>query len=200
MCVCLKVSTYWGTFVCVCVCVCCSIMSNSLQPHSFYFLCVSNILQPIRAEGVCLGEHLCVCVCYSIVSSSLQPHFFHSLCVCCSVVANLLQPHELQPAKLLSPWNSQGKNTGVGSHSLLQGIFLTQGSNCHLLHCRQIHYHLSHQGSSSTHYAAAAAAAKSLQLCPTLCDPIDGSPPGSPVPGILQARTLEWVAISFSNA
>ena len=48
--------------------------------------------------------------------------------------------------------------------------------------------------------AAAAAAAKSLQLCPTLCDPIDGSPPGSPAPGILQARTLEWVAISFSNA
>ena len=48
--------------------------------------------------------------------------------------------------------------------------------------------------------ATAAAAAKSLQSCPTLCDPIDGSPLGSPVPGILQARTLEWVAISFSNA
>ena len=48
--------------------------------------------------------------------------------------------------------------------------------------------------------AAATAAAKSLQSCPTLCDPRDGSPPGSPVPGILQARTLEWVAISFSNA
>ena len=47
--------------------------------------------------------------------------------------------------------------------------------------------------------AAAAAAAKSLQLCPTLCDHIDESPPGSPIPGILQARTLEWVAISFSN-
>ena len=47
---------------------------------------------------------------------------------------------------------------------------------------------------------AAAAAAKSLQSCPTLCDPMDCSPPGSPVPGILQARTLEWVAISFSNA
>ena len=46
----------------------------------------------------------------------------------------------------------------------------------------------------------ASAAAKSLQLCPILCDPIDDSPPGSPVPGILQARTLEWVAISFSNA
>ena len=46
----------------------------------------------------------------------------------------------------------------------------------------------------------AAAAAKSIQSCPTVCDPIDGSPPGSTVPGILQARTLEWVAISFSNA
>ena len=50
------------------------------------------------------------------------------------------------------------------------------------------------------HHAAAAAAAKSLQLCPTLWDPIDSSPPGAPVPEILQARTLEWVAISFSNA
>ena len=53
-------------------------------------------------------------------------------------------------------------------------------------------------------YAAAAAtavtASKLLQSCPTLCDPIDGSPPGFPIPGILQARTLEWVAISFSNA
>ena len=48
--------------------------------------------------------------------------------------------------------------------------------------------------------AAAAAAAKLLQSCPTLCDPRDGSPPGSPGPGILQERTLEWVAISFSNA
>ena len=54
------------------------------------------------------------------------------------------------------------------------------------------------EGSRKT--SAAAAAAKLLQSCPTLCDPIDGSLPGSPVPGILQARTLEWVAISFSNA
>ena len=52
----------------------------------------------------------------------------------------------------------------------------------------------------STTENKAAATAKSLQSCPTLCDPIDGSPPGSPVPGVLQARTLEWVAISFSNA
>ena len=61
-----------------------------------------------------------------------------------------------------------------------------------------------HKESDTTKFlrtqAAAATAAKLLQSCPTLCDPIDGSPPGSPVPGILQARTLEWVAISFSNA
>ena len=55
-----------------------------------------------------------------------------------------------------------------------------------------------HRGSPNV--STAAAAAKLLQSCPTLCDPIDGSPPGSPVPGILQARTLEWVAISFSSA
>ena len=51
-----------------------------------------------------------------------------------------------------------------------------------------------------TKVAAAAAAAKSLQSCPTLCDPMYCSPPGSPIPGILQARTLEWVAVSFCNA
>ena len=69
---------------------------------------------------------------------------------------------------------------------------------------------LNSQGSATMSYLSsvalrmpnrvAAAAAKSLQSCPTLCDPIDGSSPGSPVPGILQARTLKWVAISFSNA
>ena len=90
-----------------------------------------------------------------------------------------------------------------------RGIFLTQGSNpglpalqadaltselpgkpiIYVSKCIYIHV-----------CVYAAAAVKSLQSCPTLCNPIDGSPPGSPVPGILQARTLEWVAISFSNA
>ena len=71
---------------------------------------------------------------------------------------------------------------------------------------REIHYYTGalreaqSKGLVSQHKYAVSAAAKSLQSCPTLCDPIDGSPPGSPVPGILQARTLEWVAISFSNA
>ena len=104
-----------------------------------------------------------------------------------SVVCN-----SLQPLWLYSPWNSLGQNTGVGSYSHLQEIFLTQGLNARLLHCRQILYQLSHQVSP--------AAAKSLQSCLILCNPRDSSPPGSPVPGILQARTLVWVAISFSNA
>ena len=78
----------------------------------------------------------------------------------------------------------------MGCHFLLQGVFLTQGSNLGLLRCKQNLYGLSH-------HTAAAAAAKSLQSCPPLCDPIDGSPPGSSIPGILQARTLEWVAISL---
>ena len=70
--------------------------------------------------------------------------------------------------------------------------------SCYMVHALIISGHLRRR--LVTACDTAAAAAKSLQSCPTLCDPIDGSPPGSPVPGILQARTLEWVAISFSNA
>jgi len=65
----------------------------------------------------------------------------------CSVVSNSLWLHGLQPARLLCPWKSSGKNIGVGCHSLLQGIFPTQGSNPGLPHCRQILYHLIYQGS-----------------------------------------------------
>ena len=60
-------------------------------------------------------------------------------------MSNSLQPHVLYPWRLLRPWNSPGKNTGVGCHFLLQGIFLTQGLNPGLLYCRQIVYCLSHQ-------------------------------------------------------
>ena len=63
-----------------------------------------------------------------------------------SVVSDSLRPHGLQPTRLLHPWDSPGKSTGVGCHFLLQGIFPTQGSNPGLLHCRQTLYHLSHQG------------------------------------------------------
>ena len=72
---------------------------------------------------------------------------------------------------------------------------------CECAEKRKLLYRVGGNASWLTHYKKQyATAAKSLQSCPTLCDPIDGSPPGSPIPGILQARTLEWVAFSFSNA
>ena len=79
---------------------------------------------------------LCICVCVS---------FFSQCCCCCcqvaSVVSDSVQPHRWQPTRLPHPWDSPGKNTGVGCHFLLHGIFLTQGWNLHLLHSRQILYH-----------------------------------------------------------
>ena len=69
-----------------------------------------------------------------------------------SFVSDSSQPHGLYPTSLLYPWDSPGKNTGVGCHALLQGIFPTQGSNLGLPYCRQILYHLSYEGSHSTHY------------------------------------------------
>ena len=73
-----------------------------------------------------------------------------SVIVSCSVVSDSLRPHGLWPARLLCPWDSPGKNTGMNIHSLLQGIFQTQGSNPGLLHWRQILYCLSHQGGLQT--------------------------------------------------
>ena len=90
-------------------------------------------------------------------------------CCCCqvsSVVSDSVRPHRRQPTRLLCPWESPGKNTGVVAIS----------------------------------FSNACMHAKSLQSCPTLCDPMDSSPPGSSVHRILQARILEWVAISFSNS
>ena len=84
----------------------------------------------------------------------------------------------------------------LSSNTFWRIFFSQTGIQCHPWSCP--HYPECIYTSIS-HYTAAAAA-KSLQSCLTLCDPIDSSPPGSPVPGILQARTLEWVAISFSNA
>ena len=82
--------------------------------------------------------------------------------------------------RLPHPWDSPGKNTGVGCHFLLQ--------------CMKVK-----SESEDAHLYVAAAAAKLLQSCPTLCDPIDGSPLGFSVHGILQARVLEWGAIAFSR-
>ena len=120
----------------------------------------------------------------------------------------LLPPHDYSLPGSSVHRDPPGKNTEVGCDTLLQRIFPTQGLNPGLSHCRQILYHLSHKRSpyisvfcsKLINFTKYTATAKSLQSCLTLCDPIDDSPPGSPIPGILQARTVEWVAISFSNA
>ena len=116
------------------------------------------------------------------------------------VMPDSLLPHGLQPTRLFCPWDFPGKRTGVGCHFLLQMIFPTQGSNPGFLHCRQILYQLSYKESpvesgtwSEVKWSEVA------QSCPTLCDPMDCSLPGSSVHGIFQAIVLEWVAISFSR-
>ena len=140
--------------------------------------------------------------------SRRQAHLAVCLCCVCLVAQlclTLCEPKDHSP-RLLCSWDSPGKNTGVGCHCLLQGIFPTQDWTCvSYISCIAGRFFTNCRGGKiislySSGFLAAAAAAKSLQSCPTLCDPRDGSPPGSPVPGILQARTLEWVAISFSNA
>ena len=102
----------------------------------------------------------------------------------------LLWPHGLQPTRLLCPWNSLGKNTGVGGHFLLQRIFPTQGSNLSLLHCRWI---LTTEPPGKPSYT------RYISSLFTIVSPIGHSLSGSSVHGILQARILEWVAILFSR-
>ena len=118
----------------------------------------------------------------------------YTLCVLCLVAQScrtLCNPKDCSPPGSSVHGDSPGKNTGVGCHALFQGIFLTQESNWGLLHCSWILYQLS--------YALLLLLLSRVSRV-RLCDPIDRSPPGSAVPGILQARTLEWVAISFFNA
>ena len=84
---------------------------------------------------------------FSITSSSVLIYSFTSTCFssyACSVTSDSLQPHGLWPTRLLCPWDSLGKNIGVDCHSLLQRLFLTQGLNSGLLHCRQILYLLNY--------------------------------------------------------
>ena len=100
---------------------------------------------------------------------------------------------------LYSPWNSPGQKIEVGSLSLLQRIFPTQGSNPGLSHCRQIIYQLSQKGSSKLSPRGCGGGGLVVKSCPTDCDPMDYNLPGSSVHGILQERILEWIAISFSR-
>ena len=117
----------------------------------------------------------------------------------CVLRCSVLSDSGLQPARLLCPWDFPGKNTG-------EWVAISSSRDPPNLGVKpRSFFCLRHWQADSLALAPprkpllkTAAAAKSLQLCPTLSNPIDGSPPGSAVPGILQAITLEWVAISFS--
>ena len=82
---------------------------------------------------------------WQLIWKHTSPKKTFFVCVNRSVMSNSLRPHGLYPTRLLCPWNSPGKNTAVGCHSLLQGIFLTQGLNLGLQNCRQILYHMCHE-------------------------------------------------------
>ena len=114
----------------------------------------------------------------------------------------------LKPSRLFCPWNSPCKNTGMGCYSLLQEIFLTQRLNLGLLHFRQMFLPSEQPGKQSGKITRGrkrpgkirvCVCAKLLQSCPTLCDPMDYSLPGFSVRGILQAKTLKWVAMPSSR-
>ena len=128
-------------------------------------------------------------------------------------MSDSVRPHRRQPTRLLRPWDSPGKNTGVGCHFLLQWMKVKSESevaqSCPTLHdtmdcslpgssihgifqARYTYIHI------YTHIYVCVHA-KSLQLHPTLCDPIEGSPPGFSIHRILQARILGWVALPFSR-
>ena len=126
-------------------------------------------------------------------------------------MSDSLRPHGLQLTRLLHPWDFPGKSTGVGCHCLLcRGSERTPLIKTHLIFTVKsldtplnIPFFKSYsckkdQGTNACSLSSAAAAAKSLQSCPTLDDPMDCSLPGSSVHRIFQARVLEWGAIAFS--
>ena len=104
-------------------------------------------------EDVCYDQYVLLANSVSLCPTSFcipKPKYVWKS-VSCSVMSDSFTPHELYSTRLLYSGHPPGKNIAVGSHSLFQGIFLTQGSNPGLLHCRQIIYHLSHQGSGIDH-------------------------------------------------
>ena len=130
-------------------------------------------------------------------------------------MSDSVRPHRWQPTRLLCPWDSPGKNTGMGCHFLLQCMKVKNesqvpqlcpslcdptggsppGSSVHgIFQARVLEW-----GAIAFSIYFVYMHAKSLQSCPTLCDPMDCSPPGSSVHRILQARILDWVAIPFSR-
>ena len=126
-----------------------------------------------------------------------------SVCVCvrAQLCLTLCDPMDCS-LPVSSVRDSPGKNTGMGCHILLQGMFPTRGLNPGLPHCRQILHRLSHQGSRDPvlSFPRSKFVCVCVQSCTTLCDPTDCSPPGSLSMKFSRQEILEWVAISYSRA
>ena len=158
---------------------------QTLQPHGLY---IYNIYAAAKSLQSCLT--LCDPIDGSPPGSPIPgilqartlewvaTSFSHAIrviliaCCCCqvaSVVSDSVRPHRRQPTRLPCPWDSPGKNTGVGCHFFLQCVKVKSESEV-------------------------------TQSCPTLCDPMDRSSPGSSIRGISQARVLQWGAVAFSNS
>ena len=138
----------------------CGLYSPSRPSYPATWACVSQLLHcKTPKAGLEHGRHRVIVnwIKFNLILNSVNTVGLHWQCnheqwnhsesESRSVVSCSLPPQGLQPSRLLCPWDSPSKNTGVGSHSLLQGIFPTKVSNPHLLHCRQIPYCLSHAGS-----------------------------------------------------
>ena len=132
------------------------------------------MVQDITVIAFCVCEgfwnFLATCSWFKAQSWIVHAEKSESESVNLSVLSNSLQPHRLQLARLLCLWDSLGKNTGVGCHFLLQGIFLTQGSNLGLMHCRWILYRLSHLESPHTEEQVQKASWYDL-VCVSHCPP-----------------------------
>ena len=185
-------------------------MKPFLSLHTYTLTSPSHL--PLSSTDLFPGFHLFICsptrkamTPYMIPHNLQGPHVFDGLCP----LGRGQPPHPGSPyarprlAKPCPPLKSQLTRLALGRFPLPQsgeGLLLRAPTGPALSRAAVLTALTGLHVCELIPAAAAAAAAKSLQSCPTLCDPIDGSPPGSPVPGILQARTLEWVAISFSNA
>ena len=142
-----------------------SSLAFTLTVHLPWVIC--KLLQG-RGSAVCRAVSITAPRAVSGTHHKRSRHLLPERCCCCcwvaSAVSDSVRPHRRQPARLPRPWDSPGKNTGVGCHCLLQCMRVKRE--------REV-----------------------AQSCPTLCDPMDCSPPGSSVHGLFQARGLEWVPL-----
>ena len=191
-------------------------LSYNLQRGVSIWLCHGELSNSLWILDLLSPFYLLLFPCYKWSLSSFNVKFFPSVTSSVTSSSFLLQLHSLLILTNLSSLSSSECRSKVSWMVTVSKIPMVNYFFCNfvyfLLEFHFHHYHCFFGSLSSCLYsvlfrlsifkkmAAAAAAAKLLQSCPILCDSIDGSPPGSPVPGILQARTLEWVAISFSNA